>query len=333
MSRRDICHRTQAIVIKFPLTRVIFTNLPLQITVSWLPTAMEPICQARLLLPQPKIFFTEGAQVFLTTICGRPVTDDSGADISKSANSIDTVTKTDALCNHCIGWTKAVNPIHGLVTEPPPPTTHCYGSVWFEERLKGGAKIALRDKLFLKAAAEAAAAGRIHRLRAEELRGKTACAGRSAKQTKELATPKEVKPRSRIIIKSMPPRKTAAPPPPPSSPTHGSLPAPPTVLATKAAPKKKPCRKRSPTARIADKSPCSANAVAIGEDFERTQQRVEALKSLLHVFEPAIFEEDGEPIEFDEYEYVKLQKVDGHLQEERTGAQFSYSIEKGILPL
>ena len=261
---------------------------------------MEPICQARLLLPQPKIFFTEGAQVFLTTICGRALTKTEAAGI----------------CNHCSGWTKTVNPIHGLVTETPPPTTHCYGSVWFEECLKGGAKIALRDKLFLKAAAEAAAAGRIHRLRAELL-----------------AAPKEVKPRPRIIIKSMPPRKTAAPPPPPSSPTHGSLPAPPAVLTTKAAPKKKPCRKRSPTARIADKSPCSANAVAIGEDFERTQQRVEALKSLLHVFEPAIFEEDGEPIEFDEYEYVKLQKVEGHLQEQGTGAQFTYSLEKGITPL
>jgi hypothetical protein len=261
---------------------------------------MEPICQARLLLPQPKIFFTDGPQVFLTTICGRPITK----------------TEDPTLCKHCIGWTNTVNPIHGLVTEPPPPTTHCYGSVWFEERLKGGAKIVLRDKLFLKAAAEAAAAGRIHRLRVELL-----------------AAPKEVKPRPRIIIKSMPSRKTAAPPPPPSSPTHGSLPAPPTVVAAKAAPKKKPCRKRSPTARIADKSPCSANAVAIGDDFERTQQRVEALKSLLHVFEPAIFEEDDEPIEFDEYEYVKLQKVDGLLKEEKTGAQFTYSLEKGITPL
>jgi hypothetical protein len=184
----------------------------------------------------------------------------------------------------------------------------------------------LRNKLFLKAAADAAALGRIHRLRQEQL-----------------DKPKEAKPRPRIIIKSMPPRKTAAqPPPPPSSPTHGSLPSPPSPsgAAVKAEPKKKrvkaaatPSRKRSPTARIADRSP---PAVGIGEDFERTQQRIEALKSLLHVFEPVFFEEDGEPIEADEYEYVKLHKVDGYddlLHEEQTGAKFSYHIEKGILSL
>lgn len=269
---------------------------------------MAHLCQARLLLPQPKIFFQDGTQVFLTTICGRQLVNDDRP-----------------CCAACSRW----DPIHGLVTDQPPATTHCYGSVWFEERLKAGAGLRLRDKLFLKAAAEAAAAGRIHRLRVEVLE-----------------RPKEVKPRPRIIIKSMPPRKTvataAAPPPPPSSPTHGSLPASPAVtaaVAAKAAPPKKkkssatPSRKRSPTARIADRSP---PAVAIGDDFQRTQQRTEALKSLLHVFEPAIFEEDDEPLEVDEYEYVKLHKVEGRddlLQEEQTGAMLSYSMDKGILPL
>lgn len=264
---------------------------------------MAHICQARLLLPQPKIFFQDGHQVFLTTICGR-----------QSENT---------LCAACSRW----EPIHGLVTTRPPPHSHSYGSDWFEEKLKAGSKISLRDKLFLKAAAEAATAGRIHRLRQEQL-----------------AKPKEAKPRPRIIIKSMPPRKTAAqPPPPPSSPTQGSLPSPPSPsgAVAKVEPKKKrakaaatPSRKRSPTARIADRA--DAPAVGIGEDFERTQQRVEALKSLLHVFEPAFFEEDGEPLEADEYEYVKLHKIDDRgdlLQEEQTGQQFSYSIEKGIVTL
>ena len=94
-----------------------------------------------------------------------------------------------------------------------------------------------------------------------------------------------------------------------------------------------PCRKRSPTARIADRSPCSANAVAIGDDFERTQQRSELLRSLLHVFEPAFFEEDGEPLEFDGYEYVKLHRRGSQeeLVNEEDGSKYTYNQERGIL--
>ena len=140
----------------------------------------------------------------------------------------------------------------------------------------------------------------------------------------------------------MPPKKSQAqPPPPPSSPTHGSVPAvaaptlPTEVLKKKRkapAPKTTPSRRRSPTARIADRA--DAPAVAIGDDFHRTQQRVEILRSLLHVFEPAVFEEDSEPLEVDEYEYVKLEKGDdGTTYRSEDGAIFTYTVEKGVCAL
>ena len=47
-----------------------------------------------------------------------------------------------------------------------------------------------------------------------------------------------------------------------------------------------------------------------------------------------MFECDDEPLEIEEYEYVKLHKVDGQdglLQDEETHAKFSYSVEKGIV--
>jgi hypothetical protein len=265
-------------------------------------------CQARLLLPEPKILFKDGPQVFLTTMCGRRILDE----------------KTGVLCERCAWLGEA---IHGLVTEVPPAHSHCYGSAWFEEQLKGGAKISLRDKHWLKACVAAATEQRVHPLRLTQIE-------------------EEAKPRRRVIIKSMPPRKTAAaaaqPPPPPSSPTHGSLPVPPSPTVMEPVKKKRakpvaktatPSRKRSPTARIADRSTCSASAVAIGDDFERTQQRAELMRSLLHVFEPAFFEEDGEPLEFDEYEYVKLHRRDSQeeLVNEEDGSKYTYSVERGIL--
>ncbi len=263
-------------------------------------------CQARLLLPEPKILLKEGSQVFLTTMCGRDFLDESRV-----------------ICQRCAWLGEA---IHGLVTETPPAHSHCYGSAWFEEQLKGGAKISLREKHWLKACAAVADAKRVHPLRMAQLEEEA----------------KEAKPRHRVIIKSMPPRKTAAaaaqPPPPPSSPTHGSLPVPPSPTVKEPIKKKRtktatPCRKRSPTARIADRSPCSANAVAIGDDFERTQQRSELLRSLLHVFEPAFFEEDGEPLEFDGYEYVKLHRrgSQDELVNEEDGSKYTYNQERGIL--
>ncbi len=273
-------------------------------------------CQARLLLPQAKIFLGE-AQVFLTTMCGRGVLDE------KTCDSL-------GLCRQCAGiWGE---PIHGFVCNEPPALSHCYGSGWFEEQIKMGAKISVRDRLWLKTCADAAAAGRIHAWRQAQL------------DEEARPKPKEAKPPVRIIIKMPSKKQTAAqPPPPPSSPTHGSLPVPPKPAVPKDGVKKKrtkpaaatPSRKRSPTARIADRTPSAANAIAIGDDFERTQQRAAMLSSLLHVFEPAFFEEDGEPLEIDEYEYVKLHH-DGsehRLVDESTGAKFSYSVESGILPL
>lgn len=201
------------------------------------------------------------------------------------------------LCAACAGlWGE---PIHGFMGQEPPATTHCYESVWFKERLAAGAVCSDGDLAILKG---------------------------------------EAKPPPRKFILIMPSKKTAAqPPPPPSSPTYGALPAPPAVAAV-AEPKKKrkavaktatPSRKRSPTARIADRSP---PAVAIGVDFERTQQSVEMLRSLLHVFEPAVYEEDGEPLEIDDYEYVKLEKCGDSLVSP-TGERFSYSVEKGVVAL
>ncbi len=251
-------------------------------------------------MPEPKIFFKDtNIQVFLTTMCGRKVLDEKTC--------------------RCAGlWGE---PIHGFVTEPPPAHSHCYGSEWFEEKLQNGATLVLRDKLFLKSCADLAFSQRVHPQRLRHLE-------------------EEAKPRPRVIIKYMPPRKsTAQPPPPPSSPTHGSLPVPPSpreaVLPQQEPAKKKrakavaktatPSRKRSPTARIADRTNCSANAVAIGADFERTQQHTEMLRSLIHVFEPAFFEDDCEPIEIDEYEYVKLHRdsADDRLVDEASGAKSS----------
>ncbi len=264
-------------------------------------------CQARVLLTWPRIFLSDGAQVFMTRPC---------------AAALDETTQAPEapLCAACFGlWGE---PIHGFVDEEPPATTHCYESVWFKERLAAGATIANAHLAILRGEAEVPKRRVIIQLR-----------------------PKEAKPPV-TLIKLMPPkRNTAHPPPPPSSPTHGSLPAPPApsaAAAKVAAPKRKkataaaktatPSRKRSPTARIADKSGCVANAVGIGTDFERTKQSAELLRSLLHVFEPTAFEEDGEPLEFDDYEYVKLEREGDHFQTP-TGQRFSYSVEKGVVAI
>jgi hypothetical protein len=302
----------------FPLWRA-RQNLPVQNAIKLFTVTMENTttsqvkCQARLLLPEPKIFFIDGPQVFLTTMCGRALLDEK-------------TNESRVICQRCgaLPWGEA---IHGLVTELPPAYSHCYGSAWFEEQLKSGSRLTIRDKLWLKACATTQ---QVHPLRLARLE-------------------EEAKPRRRVIIKSMPPRKAAAaqPPPPPSSPTHGSLPVPPSPAGfPQQEPVKKkrakavtktatPSRKRSPTARIADRSSCSANAVAIGSDFERTQQRTEMLRSLLHVFEPAVFEEDEEPLEIDEYEYVKLHRdgSDDQLVNEADGSKYSYNIERGIIAL
>lgn len=199
------------------------------------------------------------------------------------------------LCGACAGlWGE---PVHGYIGEDPPATTHCYESVWFKERIASGVVCAEDDLAILRG---------------------------------------EAKPPPRKIILIMPPKKVSAaqPPPPPSSPTHGSAGTPQSVVSAAAAAvasKKKrktatPSRKRSPTARIADRSP---PAIAIGADFERTQQSVEALRSLLHVFEPAVFEDDGELLEIEEYEYVKLEHDSDSLVSP-TGEKFTYTLEKGI---
>ena len=264
-------------------------------------------CQARVLIQKPEIHLSDGSQVFLCRPCGRAALDEK-------------------ICVACAGlWGE---PVHGFFNSTPPPTAHVYESDWFKERISTGASATAEQLALLQ--------GPPPKPRLLFVRVK----------------PQEAK-TSKVSTVNMPAKKARAqPPPPPSSPTHGSLPAVdvavPVLLPKKkrkavAAPKTTPSRRRSPTARIADRA--DAPAVAIGDDFHRTQQKTEVLRSLLHVFEPAVFEEDGEPLEVDEYEYVKL-VVDnngiytpqpvigpGSAISSVDTLKFTYTTEKGICAL
>jgi hypothetical protein len=274
-------------------------------------------CQARLLHNFPKISFGDGARVYLEATCLRPADSES------------------KLCERCAFFER---PLHGIVTEKPPPHTHTYLSEWYEKKLLACGPLCVRDQMYLMGAHKAAEA---------------------CQPLPDYCHPKQSAPPSNKAMPSKPQpqsggmhRSAAQPPPPPSSPVaerHGLAESsvkirksatltPETqvqvVGKTPRARKSTGARKRSPVARLADQSP---PMVSLQSDFRLDKQQTDVIRSTLHVFVPAFIEEADEPLDVTEIEYIKLERQniegDEYVNPNDTKEKFAYTPEMGLLRL
>ena len=250
-------------------------------------------CQARLLHNFPKISFGDGSQVYLEAACLRPTIAES------------------QLCDHCSFFER---PLHGIVTEKPPPHTHTYLSEWYEKKVVACGALCIRDQMFVMGAHKAAAAS-------EPL--PAYCHPKQpAIPSSKAMPPKTAQHRSGSAeagtLRAATHRSVAQPPPPPSSPASGSsvkirksttlTPETQVQVVGKAprARKATGARKRSPVARLADQSP---PMVSLPTDFSLDKQHADIIRSTLHVFVPTAIETEDEPLDVTEVEYIKLEHV------------------------
>ncbi len=282
-------------------------------------------CQARLLHNYPQISFRDGSQVYLEAACLKPA---------------------DSETNLCVYCSFFERPLHGLITETPPPYTHTYLSEWYEKKVVQLGELSVRDKMYLIGAHKAAAA-------CEPL--PTYCHPKQSAITSNKAMPPKTQQPHRSgslvapsygqeagTLRAATHRSAAQPPPPPSSPASGSsvkikksatlTPETQVQVVGKAPRARKAARKRSPVARLSDASP---PMVSLQSDFRLDREQKDVLRSIQQVFVPAFVEDEDEPLDVTEVEYIKLEHVEGdeYVNPNQPQEKFAYTPEMGLLRL